>query len=149
MLTLLFSLHRRWLRIIRAVTLGSRAIVVQDESVLLVRLTYYKGWFLPGGGVNRGETFEAAMARELKEECGISPVSAQLQGLYLNQKGRHTDHVAVFVVREFKGTPGIQDQREIAEVRFFPINDLPETLWKGHRRRIHEMLGREPMTPRW
>ena len=99
--------------------------------------------------MNRGETFLDSMMREVKEECGILAKSSHLQGIYLNQKGSHTDHVAVYVVREFEGTPSIQDRREIAELRFFPLDARPDGLWKGHRRRIQEMLGQSPVSPRW
>jgi len=55
----------------RAVTLGVRALVIDGRSVFLVRHTYRSGWFLPGGGVERGESPEAAVVRELREEGGI------------------------------------------------------------------------------
>jgi hypothetical protein len=40
-------------------------------TVVLVWLTYAKGWRLPGGGRKRGETPEEGMLRELREEIGL------------------------------------------------------------------------------
>ena len=68
----------------RAVTLGVRAIVLDGDSVLLVRHTYRPGWFLPGGGVERGASAAAAVLRALPEEGGPVVVSSQLTGLGLN-----------------------------------------------------------------
>ena len=71
------SLRIYW-RIAKPVTFGVRAVVqAQDGRVLLVKHTYDKYWYLPGGAVKRGEAAEAALTRELREELGIaSPIGA-------------------------------------------------------------------------
>jgi len=50
------------------------ALVVREGKVLLAkrRLEQNRGlWSLPGGIVHSGEALKAALARELREECGI------------------------------------------------------------------------------
>ncbi len=130
----------------RAVTLGVRALVLDGRSVLLVRHTYRPGWFLPGGGVDRGESAEAAVVRELREEAGIlcaeRPV---LFGFYRNK--RH-DHVAFYVLRKFERATPSQDF-EIAESGFFPVDALPEGTSTATRARLAEVLRGEPLSQTW
>ena len=53
---------------------GVGAVIMQDGKVVLIKRRYepLKGqWSLPGGGVEIGETLEAAVAREMLEETGL------------------------------------------------------------------------------
>jgi ADP-ribose pyrophosphatase YjhB (NUDIX family) len=151
-MSLLFKIYFQltsWLRRIYApVTLGCRALVLDGERVLLVRMTYTPGWHLPGGGVERGESFEAATARELAEECGLKAEKLSLVGLFFNQTDRRRDHVAVYRVERYSGelTAG---GPEIAEARFFPLSDLPAEIPPGHRRRLMEISSAGPAGSRW
>ena len=64
-------LFQTWFRLSRPMTLGVRAIIENEAGeVLLVRHTYTKGLFFPGGGIERGETAGEALERELQEEAG-------------------------------------------------------------------------------
>ena len=46
-----------WSRLTRGKTLGVRAVAMDAQGrVLMVQHTYLAGWWLPGGGVDRGET---------------------------------------------------------------------------------------------
>ncbi len=110
--------------------------MIQDDKIWLVRQTYVGGWFMPGGGVKRGETLDQAARREAKEETGAELGELKLLGAYTNFTEWKTDHNIVFICHEFKFTG--KPDAEIAELRAFPLNALPENLWRGHRLRLEE-----------
>ena len=47
-----------------------KALIYNDEGQILVVKEHGLNWGLPGGGMDHGETFESALARELYEEVG-------------------------------------------------------------------------------
>ena len=56
MIRLLYFGYRIYCFIFHPKPLGVRVMLIRNEEVLLVRQTYMPGWFMPGGGVKRGET---------------------------------------------------------------------------------------------
>lgn len=137
-------------RLTRGKTLGVR-IIARDETgaVMLVRHTYLEGWWLPGGGVDRGEIAEVAAARELKEEAGLKATSRpRLLSIHSNERFFPGDHVLVFEVDQFEPATA-SSRHEIAEARFFALDALPEDLNRGSGQRLLELLGHEAPSPDW
>jgi len=136
MMRLLFLGYRIYCFIFRPKTLGVRVMLIQNGQVLLVRQTYLPGWFMPGGGVKRGETLDEAVRREAREEVGAEMGELRLLGAYTSFGGHKSDHNMLFLCTDFtlSGTP----DREIAEVRFFPLDALPGNIWPGYRLRLGE-----------
>ena len=130
-------------KIFEPTILGVRALITSEEKVLLVRHTYTQGWYLPGGKVDRGETIYSAVCREVIEECGLKVKKAQLSAVYSNIKQNRNDHIALFCINDFEvleNSPlqSKQSNLEIAEVSFFPINNLPASITPGTLRRLEE-----------
>jgi 8-oxo-dGTP pyrophosphatase MutT (NUDIX family) len=135
----------------RGMTLGVRAVVLDaDNRVFLVKHSYVTGWYLPGGGVDLGETMEQAMRRELKEEGDIDLTGeAVLHGIFLNAHVSRRDHVAVYVVRQFRQDRLPKPNREIIECGFFEAAALPEGTTPGTRLRLAEVLEGRPQIATW
>jgi ADP-ribose pyrophosphatase YjhB (NUDIX family) len=147
----LIPLYMIYFRLVRGMTLGVRgAVIDRANRIFLVKHTYVPGWYLPGGGVDPGETVDAALGRELMEEGNIRLTGpAELLGLYQNREASTRDHVAFYVVRTFEQTgPRVRD-REIAESGFFDIETLPEDTTDATRRRVDEVLGRRRPDGLW
>jgi ADP-ribose pyrophosphatase YjhB (NUDIX family) len=143
-------LHLYW-RQSRGITLGVRGLVVDEQGrIFLVKHSYVSGWHLPGGGVEPGETVIDALIRELAEEGNIEPTAPPtLHGVFFNDRVSPRDHIAVFVLREFRQTTVPKPTAEIVASGFFSLDELPNDTTAGTRARIIEALGRAPMTERW
>ena len=141
------AFHLYW-RIARGMTLGVRGVVLDgDNRVFLVRHSYVAGWHLPGGGVEVDETFDEALRRELVEEGRIELTGKPvLHGLFFNIHVSRRDHVAVYVVRQFRQDRLPEPNREIVECGFYAADALPVDTTRGTRLRISEVLdGTAPM----
>jgi len=143
-------LHAYW-RFARGLTLGVRAAVLDPAGrVFLIRHTYVRGWHLPGGGVEAGESARSALARELREEACIEIVGEpRLHGLYFNRNVSNRDHVLLYVVRDFRILEAKTPDREIAEAGFFPIARLPEGTTPATRRRLGEIASGTTPSATW
>ncbi len=143
-------MHFYW-RISRGLTVGVRAVVMDaDRRVFLIKHTYTTGWHLPGGGVEAGETLLEALARELHEEGNIEMTGPPvLHGIHFHPIYSIRDHVAVYVVRQFRQTAEPKPDREIAAHGFFSCDALPADTTAGTRARIAEVLTGRPAAERW
>jgi 8-oxo-dGTP pyrophosphatase MutT (NUDIX family) len=148
---LLRRIFHTWFLLARGMTLGVRAVVLDAENrVFLVRHSYINGWYLPGGGVDLGETMEQAMRRELKEEGDIDLTGeAVLHGIFLNDHVSRRDHVAVYVVRHFRQDRLPAPNHEIVECGFFAVTALPKGTTQGTRQRIAEVMGGQKLIATW
>jgi ADP-ribose pyrophosphatase YjhB (NUDIX family) len=147
---ILRPLFHLYVRTMRGATLGVRALVLDGEGrVLLVEHTYIKGWYMPGGGVERGETVEHALARELVEEAGVEMIGRpRLLSIHDNRRVFKGDHVLVYRVESWKPCPATS-RGEILNVGWFAPAALPADTTLATRRRLAEALGGDDADPMW
>jgi ADP-ribose pyrophosphatase YjhB (NUDIX family) len=145
----LLHAYARWTR---AMTLGVRGLVRDGEGrVLLIKHTYVSGWHMPGGGVERGETCEHALAREMIEEAGVELTGPpRLRSIHSSEANFRGDHILFFEVGEWRAVKATS-RGEIAALGWFAPDALPEDTTTGTRRRITEALfeGEAPADPIW
>lgn len=131
-------------KLFKPVTIGVRAIVYDDDRrIALVRHSYIEGCYLPGGGVDKGESSLEAIQRELDEELGLCQTkSIELHGVYYNEFRGTRDHVIVYRVkvdREQMDRLVSRHCREIEDVEIMSHNRMPSDVTPGTRRRILEL----------
>ncbi|MCR9135832.1 MAG: NUDIX domain-containing protein [Alphaproteobacteria bacterium] len=146
-----WRLLRVWFLLSRAHTLGVRGAAFDAAGrVFLVKHTYVTGWHLPGGGVEIGENFYAALVRELAEEGNLQLGDpAELFGIYHNNNTSRRDHVAVYVCRNVEQAENHGGDGEIADSGFFPIDALPEGTTPATARRLAEIINHQPPSLEW
>jgi 8-oxo-dGTP diphosphatase len=119
----------------------------EAERVLLVKPTYKDGWEIPGGYVEKGESPLAAAVREVAEELGAHLDITDL--LVLDWAPHPAEGDKLLVI--FRG--GLLDQAalarftldgtEIAEARFFAVEQLADLMPARLARRVVEAAQHE------
>lgn len=132
-------------------TVGARALAINDqEEVLLVKHTYMRGWYFPGGGVDRGETPLEAVKRELIEETGYECTERpQLLAAFHNRIHGHDDFPLLFLIKNPTHRHDPLHPHEIAQVAWFPITDPPPDTSPATARSLEEYLNGLEYRERW
>lgn len=142
----LYRTRRLLFRALDVRTRGAKIMLFnQAGELLLVRNSYGASelFVLPGGGIRRGETPQAAAAREVREEAGVDARELALVSTHFSTAEGWRDTIYLF--RGKTDQEPLADGREVIEARFFPLGALPATVSGAALRRIAEHKGeREP-----
>ena len=116
------------------------AVIIEGDKVLLIQrgVEPNKGfWATPGGYVEWDETTEEAVAREVMEETKLKVGQCVLVGVRSSPQ-RHPKQVInlVYRVTVEDGVPEAGD--DAMDVKWFPLNDLPQPLALDHKQNIED-----------
>lgn len=116
---------------------SAATIVLNEQNEILLIKGPRRGWEMPGGQVEEGESLKDAAIRETFEESGIEIEVVKFCGVYQNVSASICN--TLFLARPVGGKPTTSP--ESLEVGFFPIEKALEMVtWKNFKQRIESCL---------
>jgi len=118
-----------------------QAVALSGEGVLLTLRGDLRGWELPGGSAHPGESDEACVRREVREESGLLVEVEFLVGDYVRTGFRpHT--ARIWRCRATGGS--LRPSDETLRAAWFDPAAPPHTLFPWYREPLADALARHP-----
>ncbi|MBR9679472.1 MAG: 8-oxo-dGTP diphosphatase [Candidatus Altiarchaeota archaeon] len=93
---------------------------------------------VPGGKIDKGETPEQAVIREVKEEIGLDILNPEFRGIVEFFQGNYLNVCYLFVCTEFTGEP---TETEEAKPFWTNIDNIPyDRMWKPDKQWVPLIL---------
>ncbi len=81
--------------------------------------------------------------RELEEETGLKG-EVEFANLSNDDEKRENPYLHVgFLAKNIQGEPKLMEPERFYEWRWFPLDDLPENIFIGHRKQVKAFLSKE------
>ena len=121
-------------------------ILNKNKQILLIKRKDNSYWALPTGRMERGETLEEAVIREIKEELNLKIRVKNLVGLYSHpsdlvlsyRSGETIQFIATCFNCELEEGDLRNNQTEILESGFYSISKFPQPMVYSHQRWIED-----------
>ncbi len=105
------------------------ALLIDDGRVLLGRRAGHKSyadcWDIVGGHVEPDESLDAALARELVEEIGVTPLVWRLMNTFRFREGDTWSDLSIYRVDDWAGEPRIANDEHV-DLAWFAVSEAGE-----------------------
>lgn len=113
-------------------------------EVLLQKRADSNQWGFPGGAIEIGETPQMAAVREVKEETGLDVEAGKLIGIYTDcdmkyPNGDQAQSICIAFEMKVIGGELLCDQEESLELRYFPLDQMPELFCRQHEELLRDL----------
>lgn len=113
-------------------------------EVLLQKRADSNQWGFPGGAIEIGETPQMAAVREVKEETGLDVEAGKLIGIYTDcdmkyPNGDQAQSICIAFEMKIAGGELLCDQEESLELRYFPLDQMPELFCRQHEELLRDL----------
>lgn len=111
-------------------TIRVTGVLIEDEKILLVKqkVNDERNWSLPGGKLERGETLEQGIIREMKEETGLDVTVEKLLYICDVEATENALLHITFLLKRVKGDIKLPsnelESNPISDVIFVPVTEL-------------------------
>jgi 8-oxo-dGTP diphosphatase len=113
-------------------------VVPVGDRVLCIKRQDNGRWEPPAGVLERDETFQACVEREVLEETGVTVRARRVTGLYKNMVHPKRPVTMVWLCDYLTGTPRATE--ESREARWLTVDEVKELLPPAHAARILDAI---------
>ena len=124
------------------------AYIFKDDEVLMLyrnkkKVDINKGkWMGVGGHIEKGETPDKALVREIKEETNLDVISYELRGKLLFINKDYKELIYLYTVNKVKGELIECNEGELSYIKVDKLMDL--NMWEGDYYFLKLLLNNEP-----
>ena len=120
-------------------TVGVFAIILDEENnVLICHRRDHDLWNLPGGGLEKGETVENAIIREVAEETGLEVVIDRITGVY--SKKDKNEVVFSFLCKIISGNIKLNDEAD--QIEYYSLDNIPHNFSPKQAERLKDYFNK-------
>ncbi|MEI7818551.1 MAG: NUDIX hydrolase [bacterium] len=101
-----------------------KALITNQNNEILMVKEGTRGWDLPGGGLEAGETPQLALVRELQEELGCDGQVESRPSLITSWRNIKTDyHLLVIIYKVTINDEAVKDTSDVKNTQYFSFDE--------------------------